>query len=575
MRIPSLSDLTFNMSEALPLQEALLFPERARGVAVRGPIPKTLTRFRRVMHLDLEGASTLPAWLGTLRHLRALTIHGKGFKQIPAFIFALPKLKYLFLDDTGLTTLAGIERSRTLTDVTFSRTPLAKQDNEELAASLPGAEAMNFLTGLQFERKPAKPKGKLAALLADDRIDDDADLSRADLHGAVFEDGLIAQKLVRSNLAGTVWRRCDISSDLSSANLTGARFIDCVFDNCVMENAKLAGAVFEHCAMLDLDLTGADLTNAKLTGLDHCPHIDLTRAKARGMLLAIEVLDQSEIDVLGPKADLRGATIVFDLTAEQRKAKARKTSSKLRWKTGQFKGAKLDDATQLVYQQLPAGKTSSFRIDPLGPRAEKLGRIDASNASLWVFRDRRAMEGRARERRRGRRAGDRGRRLQRDVASAPHPDRRLGVLGWRQYLPRSPSRAEGDQRPAHHLHFRVRCRVARHFPHEGEEFAAYVRSRPEQRRLARQIRRRPHHDASGLRDVRERMRQRAVMWRQCRSQRARLIHSRHATSPTSRRSVRRDSVWMLYEQRRATVALAERSQAADGGSGRGAHRRAR
>lgn len=385
MRIPSLSDLTFNMSEALPLQEALLFPERARGVAVRGPIPKTLTRFRRVMHLDLEGASTLPAWLGTLRHLRALTIHGKGFKQIPAFIFALPKLKYLFLDDTGLTTLAGIERSRTLTDVTFSRTPLAKQDNEELAASLPGAEAMNFLTGLQFERKPAKPKGKLAALLADDRIDDDADLSRADLHGAVFEDGLIAQKLVRSNLAGTVWRRCDISSDLSSANLTGARFIDCVFDNCVMENAKLAGAVFEHCAMLDLDLTGADLTNAKLTGLDHCPHIDLTRAKARGMLLAIEVLDQSEIDVLGPKADLRGATIVFDLTAEQRKAKARKTSSKLRWKTGQFKGAKLDDATQLIYQQLPAGKTSSFRIDPLGPRAEKLGRIDASNASLWVL----------------------------------------------------------------------------------------------------------------------------------------------------------------------------------------------
>ena len=62
------------------------------------------------------------------RHLRALTIHGKGFKKIPPFIFALPKLKYMFLDDTGLTTLDGIEKSQTLTDITFSHTPLAKHD---------------------------------------------------------------------------------------------------------------------------------------------------------------------------------------------------------------------------------------------------------------------------------------------------------------------------------------------------------------------------------------------------------------------------------------------------------------
>ena len=341
VRIPELTDLSFDMTNALPIKEALMAPDRARSVAISGKVPPSLFTFRRVMHLELEGVATLPPSIGKLRHLRAITVHGKRFTKVPAFVFALPKLKYLFLDGTGLTTLAGIETSKTLTDITFGGTPLAKQDTDELAEGIAGAKAMTFLAGLEFEREPAvPPKRALSKLLADDRLDDDANLTRADLRGGVFEDGLVTQNLTRANLAGTVWRRCDIASKLAGANLTDAVFEDCVFEGrCAMPSAKLAGAVFEHCAMISLDLTGADLTNARFQNLERCPHIDLTRARATGMQMAIAVLNSREIEVRGPKADLRGATIAFSLP----------TKAKARWKTGQFKGAKTDDATRLIY----------------------------------------------------------------------------------------------------------------------------------------------------------------------------------------------------------------------------------
>ena len=405
-RTRRLCDLTALGTDNLSLADAARFPERARAVEA-SRASDGLRKIRRVMRLDLGGPP--PPWLKELRHLRSLTLQASGLKKVPSFIFELPKLTALFLGGTGLTSLEGIERASNSLTVVFDDTPLGEDDAaiDALVARVPGLKRSAFLTGVELAR-PTKPvrgmsKAALVKALQNDTLDDDADLRGVDLSGATFEDAFIRQDLRKANLQGTTWKRCDFEyPKMSGANLSGALFEDCSFESTAMDRVKAQGITFRRCDM-DVKLEGADVRDARFVELEYCPRIDLRNAKASKMQLNVHVLDESEINVEGKGADLRGAQIVFDLEADRRAELTKKPNPRLKWATGQFSGAKQDKDTQIVYTPLPGAKPAKSEgkgnakgkgdardaapdlVDEAGARAESLGRIDAINAALWFI----------------------------------------------------------------------------------------------------------------------------------------------------------------------------------------------
>lgn len=385
-RIP-LGELSALGTDTIRLADALRYSERARAVAISGAVPESLRKLRRVFRLDLGGA--LPPWLSKLRHLRALKLDSRKLKQLPPALFALPRLSALFLDGSGLVGLDGIERAPALRTVTFVRTPLAENTAARKALlARAGVEDLRYMTGLELapKRTPVpRRKAALVKAIQDDLLDDNLDLRRVDLSGATFEDCYIEQDLRRANLAGTVWRRCDFTANFIGADLGGATFEDCCFDDTThMKRVNARGVTFRRC-QLDLELMGADLRDARFVDLEPDPRIDFSHARAAGMELTAQFSDESDTNISGERANLRGARIVFDLVPERRAELTKKRNPRLRWATDQFAGARRDTRTQIIYTPLPGAAGAASAVDERGPRAEEIGRIDAINASLWLL----------------------------------------------------------------------------------------------------------------------------------------------------------------------------------------------
>jgi uncharacterized protein YjbI with pentapeptide repeats len=388
-RTTDLLDLSPCGLNPIDLDEALRSPERARMVQL-DKADKRILELRRVYKIDL-GAVAPPPWIAKLRHLRSIVCMA-DITKLPPALLALPKLRFLHLDESGLTTLDGLEKLRALDTLTIGGTPAADNPAHlaSVAKKIKGAK-VGGLPGIEVARRPAKvPKAKatLAKLIAADEIDDQADLQGVDLAGATFEDLYVSYDLRRAKLAGTTWRRCDFQfARLAGADLTGATFEDCYFSSVYdgsgnLGKVKAAGASFEHCGGA-LQLAGADLTNAKLD-LEADTSVQLDKAKAAGLELRVAFCSEKEHMISANGADLRRARVDFDVTPDRRAEIAKKKTSRFAWKTDHLKGAKTDKATQIVYANLGAKQAKSV-VDEKGPSAKPLGKLYAANASLWML----------------------------------------------------------------------------------------------------------------------------------------------------------------------------------------------
>lgn len=370
-----------------PLATALQRPERARKVSLYQPSNDVL-ELARVYTLEL-GRIEEPPWLGKLVHLRTL-IWAAPVKTLPPVLAKLPRLRYLHLEDSQLESLEGLERLAAIETITVGRTPVQDQDGALAnAAKRVKGEAGSW--SIDIARKCGKPAIKnLAKALQTDDVPDESDLRGVELAGKTFEDLYVTHDLRKSKLARTTWRRCDFErAKLAGADLTGATFEDCYFssayDEGMFERAKLAGATFVRCGG-DFELKRADLTNAKLVELESGPRLALDGAKCKGLTLHATFVSEKQHNIRAQDADLRGATITFDITPNRRAEIEKKKAGKLVWATDHLKGAKTDATTTITYVPLPgAAKEVAGGIDKKGPAAKALGSIHAPNAGLWVL----------------------------------------------------------------------------------------------------------------------------------------------------------------------------------------------
>lgn len=370
-----------------PLATALQRPERARKVSLYQP-SKDVLELARVYTLEL-GRAEVPPWLDKLVHLRTL-IWAAPVKTLPAVLAKLPRLRYLHLEDSQLESLEGLERLPALETITVGRTPVQDKDGALAAA----AKRVNGEAGswsIDVPRKRAKPAAKnLAKALQADDVPDDSDLRAVDLAGKTFEDLYVTHDLRKAKLARTTWRRCDFErAKLAGADLTGATFEDCYFssayDEGMFEKAKLAGAKFVRCGGT-FEFAKADLRDATFTEMESDAWLALDGAKAKGLVLHATFCSEKEHHITAKGADLRGATITFDITADRRSAIGKKKTGRLAWRTDHLTGAKTDASTKVTYAPLPGAKQEvASSIDPEGPAAKSLGEIHAPNASLWVL----------------------------------------------------------------------------------------------------------------------------------------------------------------------------------------------
>ncbi|MDP3273925.1 MAG: pentapeptide repeat-containing protein [Deltaproteobacteria bacterium] len=402
----TLSDLSSLGTDTLDLSDALAYAQRARAVALREKHdPNDLKKLRRVVRLKVVVTTEVPAILGELTHLRSLSIVGKALKTVPPAVFRLPRLEFLFLEDTQLDDLAGLALSTSLRTVIFRNTPLehnaAKRAKILASLSAQGWGPDTMFRSNGFTRVVPKSgaidtrdKTTLLRAIHDDNVPQGVSLKRADLGGGTFEDVLVDFSLERANLEKTTWRRCDFErTKMAGANLKGAVFEDCAFDGVEMTKAKAAGAVFRRCA-LDLDLSQADLTGARFTDNEPCPNLDLSDAKAQNMVLEVVTLSESELDVDLAGADLRGASIRCDITTDRRKELESKPKAKVKWATLELGSAKQDASTTIEMALLPgvllakqAAASSAAPAPKTDPArvVEHLGRLDATNAAMWFL----------------------------------------------------------------------------------------------------------------------------------------------------------------------------------------------
>lgn len=378
------------------LPAALKLATRARFVQY-APVDKRLAKLHRLRKLELGGE--MPPWIGGLRNLRTLICHAPA--KLPASLLTLPHLRFLHLDGSPeLASLDGIEKLKALETVTCSNTPLAEEPGalEALAKRL-GAKADPFLPGLDFKRvAPAAPKSKkvLARAINDDTLPNASNLRRVDLSGSTFKDAYISHDLRGAKLANTVWIACDFEwAHLGGADLTGALFYDCYFRSDHVEGnlpkVKARGATFIGCGGT-LTFKVADLRDAAFVDMDPDYGLDLDKANARNMYLSGQFCSEREHRWSAKGADLRGATIQLDVTSGRRTELQNKKTARLAWKTDHLKGAKTDSTTHIEHAPLDPRPTAAAptrapesTVDPKGQAAPILGRIYASNASLWLI----------------------------------------------------------------------------------------------------------------------------------------------------------------------------------------------
>jgi predicted DNA-binding WGR domain protein len=121
--------------------------------------------------------------------------------------------------------------------------------------------------------------------------------------------------------------------------------------------------------------------------------LDLSGARAPGLELEARFTSpDASKRLVAPKADLRDASITIALTSD-----AKRPGPKAAWPTAAFAGAKTNKATRIEYAPLAGAAPAKVStaalpeppkrviVDPGGPSAPVLGRIDASNAGLWLL----------------------------------------------------------------------------------------------------------------------------------------------------------------------------------------------
>lgn len=377
------------------LRDALKYRDRARFVQY-AKADKKLLGLTRVTKLEMSGE--MPAWIGELRSLR--TLIGWAPAKLPASLLTLPHLRYLHVDGSPkLKSLEGVDKLRALETVTFGDTPVG-DDEAGLAAfaNKIDAQVSSLMPGLDFERAiPKPPKDRKAVIKAinADTLPDRSDLRKLDLSGARFEHAYITHDLRGAKLANTVWVSCDFEyAQLAGADLAGATFYDCYMsdgygDPGMFGKIKAPGATFIGCGG-DLRLESADLRGAQLLDMASDVRLKLAKANGQGMTLQASFVSEKEHQFEVKGADLRGARVFFDVTAGRREELKRKKTARLAWKTDHLKGAKIDKTTQIHYASLdadslaPATRAAQSTVDPNGPVAPILGRIDAINAGLWL-----------------------------------------------------------------------------------------------------------------------------------------------------------------------------------------------
>lgn len=386
----------------IAISDALSYPKRARAVEL-GPKddPNDLKKLTRIYRVKLVVNEGVPAIVGTLAHLRSLTITGQGLRSVPPEIFALPRLEWLFLEYTDLEDLEGLELSRSLTTVIFRGTPLEKNAvaRDKLLTRLrsKGWEADSLFRTNGFSRaRPsaepfaAKDKPALVRALTEDLVPSDAKLDGVDLSGSTIADALIPFSLKKADLRNTTWLRCDFErTAMDGANLEGAAFEECMFNDAVMASSRAAGARFERCE-LRLNFTKADVRRATFAHNESSPNLDFTNANAQEMSLEIVTASESSLDVTLDGADLRGATIRVDITPTRRQELEKKPNARVKWAALDTGSANVDEHTTIEMAQLPGAKApkptakkSAAKVDAAA--IEHVGRIDATNAAMWFL----------------------------------------------------------------------------------------------------------------------------------------------------------------------------------------------
>lgn len=360
-------------------------------------LPAELAACRWIETLVFEDfdQDALPELVGELVNLRRLSLkQATKLARLPRCIFALPRLTHLDLSGSGISDLDGIEHAPSLRRVSIPDTPIGVDEQRREALRARFAKSTVSSSYGPFEILVPRevlplPEDKAALLEAirAEALDQRASLNGADLSGATFEDlRLSVDELKHANLAGTTWRRCELSTHLDGTNLEGAVFEDCLLP-APMVGVQARNAVFDRCSFPMTSMAKANLCGARLRGVRPGSTLDLEKAEARDLVLEVLIGDLMYAKhFVGPKADLQGATITFELTPEARAALEHSPDPKAAWPKNAFKGAKTDAATRIEYAPLPGAKpaTPAARVAKTSG-ARPIGRIDAPNAALWFL----------------------------------------------------------------------------------------------------------------------------------------------------------------------------------------------
>lgn len=385
-------------NRGMDLATALQNPMWAHHVYVRAgeKVPEAITRCNvHWLTLDKWSQPTLPAFIAKLPRLRYLEVRNAGkLRRLPELVFGLQWLDRLNLDGSAIESLDGIERMPRLTSISLARTPLGgAKAIRELAAQIPMGEVARFQPSTIFIDRPEVIPRNRAELIRTIQHGIYPEMRKADASGGTFEGLDVYWPSAKTNFSRTTWRHCKISGDLTHCNFDGATFEACIFVEEWFKGISAKGATFRGCYFKACEMKGANLEGARFLDVAPDSELDLAGAKAAKLELDARFTSPEAAGrLVAPKADLRDATINITLTAN-----AKRPAPKAAWPTSAFAGAKTNKGTQIAYAPLAGAapvKVSTaalleppkrILVDPRGPSARVLGRIDAANAGLWLL----------------------------------------------------------------------------------------------------------------------------------------------------------------------------------------------
>lgn len=373
---------------------ALKFPRWAWHVRVTGN--ERLDELTKVnvtwLTLDKWSQPTLPDVIAKLPRLARLEVRGASkLRRLPDFIFKMKQLEVLDLAGCAIESLDGVERMPSLAAMMLDRTPIGRAKSlRELVARIPDASLSHAAPGLvQIERPAVRPKNR-AELIAAIQRGVHPDLPKLDASGGTFEGLDLYWGSQKTNFSKTRWHSCHLHGDLRGANFDGATFEQCMFSDRWFDGVSAKGAIFRDCYFKQCVMQRATLDGATLD-IATDSELDLTSARAAKMrLTAMFSSPDAAKKLVAPKADLRDATVQVSLAPGAKKPKGT-------WPTNTFPGARTSKATRIEYAPLdgaipitpstaaPTRRAAPKLVDPKGPTAAVLGRIDASNTGLWVL----------------------------------------------------------------------------------------------------------------------------------------------------------------------------------------------